>query len=64
MKIGVSTFVTDQGIRPAPLGRALEERGFESLFIAEHSHIPVERRTPIRVAETCRRCTTAPSTPS
>ncbi|MER8158683.1 LLM class F420-dependent oxidoreductase [Streptomyces sp. NPDC094472] len=46
MKIGVSTFVTDQGIRPAPLGRALEERGFESLFIAEHSHIPVERRTP------------------
>ncbi|MGA6151704.1 LLM class F420-dependent oxidoreductase [Stenotrophomonas sp. NPDC087984] len=46
MKIGVSTFVTDQGIRPAPLGRALEERGFESLFIAEHSHIPVDRRTP------------------
>ncbi|MFT9472458.1 LLM class F420-dependent oxidoreductase [Streptomyces sp. Mo3] len=46
MKIGVSTFVTDQGIRPAPLGRALEERGFDSLFIAEHSHIPVDRRTP------------------
>ncbi|MBP8535237.1 LLM class F420-dependent oxidoreductase [Streptomyces sp. MK37H] len=46
MKFGVSTFVTDQGIRPAPLGRALEERGFDSLFIAEHSHIPVERRTP------------------
>ncbi|GAA1123470.1 MULTISPECIES: LLM class F420-dependent oxidoreductase [Streptomyces violaceusniger group] len=46
MKIGVSTFVTDQGIRPVPLGRALEERRFDSLFIAEHSHIPVERRTP------------------
>ncbi|BBJ38770.1 LLM class F420-dependent oxidoreductase [Streptomyces antimycoticus] len=46
MKIGVSTFVTDQGIRPAPLGRALDERRFDSLFIAEHSHIPVERRTP------------------
>lgn len=46
MKIGVSTFVTDQGIRPAPLGRAIEERGFDSLFIAEHSHIPVDRRTP------------------
>ncbi|NEW73583.1 LLM class F420-dependent oxidoreductase [Streptomyces rhizosphaericus] len=46
MKFGVSTFVTDQGIRPAPLGRALEERGFDALFIAEHSHIPVERRTP------------------
>ncbi|MFK4267237.1 LLM class F420-dependent oxidoreductase [Streptomyces milbemycinicus] len=46
MKIGVSTFVTDQGIGPAPLGRALEERGFDSLFIAEHTHIPASRRTP------------------
>ncbi|MEE4590558.1 LLM class F420-dependent oxidoreductase [Streptomyces sp. DSM 41524] len=46
MKFGVSTFVTDQGIRPAPLGRALEERDFDALFIAEHTHIPVERRTP------------------
>jgi probable F420-dependent oxidoreductase len=46
MKFGVSTFITDKSIRPAPLGRALEERGFDSLFIAEHSHIPVERRSP------------------
>ncbi|MEU1807000.1 LLM class F420-dependent oxidoreductase [Streptomyces sp. NPDC019937] len=46
MRIGVSTFVTDQGIAPVALGRALEERGFDSLFIAEHSHIPVERRSP------------------
>lgn len=46
MKFGISTFITDQGIRPAPLGRALEERAFDSLFIAEHTHIPVERRTP------------------
>jgi probable F420-dependent oxidoreductase len=46
VKFGVSTFVTDQGIGPAPLGRALDERSFDSLFIAEHTHIPVERRTP------------------
>ncbi|MFE1960318.1 LLM class F420-dependent oxidoreductase [Streptomyces sp. NPDC059479] len=46
MKFGVSTFITDQGIAPAALGRAVEERGFDSLFIAEHTHIPVERRTP------------------
>jgi probable F420-dependent oxidoreductase len=46
MKFGISTFITDRSIRPAPLGRALEERGFDSLFIAEHSHIPVERRSP------------------
>ncbi|SCK45451.1 LLM class F420-dependent oxidoreductase [Streptomyces sp. WMMB 322] len=46
MKFGVSTFITDQGIAPAALGRAVEERGFDSLLIAEHTHIPVERRSP------------------
>lgn len=46
MKFGISTFVTDEGIRPTTLARALEERGFDALFLAEHSHIPVDRRTP------------------
>jgi probable F420-dependent oxidoreductase len=46
MKFGIATFITDEGIRPAALGRALEERGFSSLFIAEHSHIPAGRETP------------------
>lgn len=46
MKFGVSTFVTDDGIAPGALGRALEERGFESLFLAEHTHIPVKRESP------------------
>jgi probable F420-dependent oxidoreductase len=46
MKFGVSTFVTDEGIEPALLGPALEERGFASLFVAEHTHIPVSRETP------------------
>lgn len=46
MDFGVSTFVTDDGIGPAALGRALEERGFGSLFLAEHTHIPVSRETP------------------
>jgi probable F420-dependent oxidoreductase len=46
MKFGVSTFVTDEGIRPGALGRALEERGFDSLFLAEHSHIPSSRKSP------------------
>ncbi|GAB3584461.1 LLM class F420-dependent oxidoreductase [Amycolatopsis endophytica] len=46
MKFGISTFVTDEGIRPGPLGRALEERGFDSLLLAEHSHIPVSRESP------------------
>lgn len=46
MKFGISTFITDLSTRPAPLGRAVEERGFDSLFITEHSHIPVDRRSP------------------
>ena len=46
MKYGIATFITDEGIRPDALGRALEERGFSSLFIAEHSHIPASRETP------------------
>lgn len=46
MKFGIATFVTDEGIRPAALGKALEERGFESLFLAEHSHIPASRESP------------------
>ena len=45
MEFGISTFVTDEGIRPDVLGVALEERGFGSLFLAEHSHIPVPRKT-------------------
>ncbi|MEC3977116.1 LLM class F420-dependent oxidoreductase [Amycolatopsis sp. H20-H5] len=46
MKFGIATFVTDEGIRPDVLGKALEERRFDSLFLAEHSHIPVSRQSP------------------
>ena len=37
---------TDTSIEPQHLGPALEQRGFESLFYAEHTHIPTSRRTP------------------
>jgi probable F420-dependent oxidoreductase len=46
MALGVLTFVTDEGIGPVELGQALEQRGFESLFLAEHSHIPVDNKSP------------------
>jgi len=46
MHIGVLTFITDEGIGPVELGEALEQRGFSSLFLAEHSHIPVDPQTP------------------
>lgn len=38
--------MTDEGIRPAALGKALEERGFDSLLLHEHSHVPASRATP------------------
>jgi alkanesulfonate monooxygenase SsuD/methylene tetrahydromethanopterin reductase-like flavin-dependent oxidoreductase (luciferase family) len=46
MQFGASIFFTDYSISPAQLAVALEERGFDSLWAAEHSHIPVPRRTP------------------
>jgi probable F420-dependent oxidoreductase len=46
MKFGVVTFPTEYSIGPAELARAMEERGFESLFFPEHTHIPSSRRTP------------------
>jgi probable F420-dependent oxidoreductase len=46
MKIGVFYFPVDYGIDIAELARALEARGFESLFVPEHTHIPASRRTP------------------
>ncbi len=46
MIFGISTFVTDEGIAPGALATAIEERGFDSLFIAEHTHIPLSRKSP------------------
>jgi probable F420-dependent oxidoreductase len=46
MELGLAHFLTDYGMQPAELGRAAEERGFESLFLPEHTHIPVSRKTP------------------
>jgi probable F420-dependent oxidoreductase len=46
MDFGVALFFTDYSMSPAALGKALEERGFESVWAAEHSHIPLSRRSP------------------
>jgi probable F420-dependent oxidoreductase len=46
MRIGVYYFATDYGIDIRELARAVEERGFESLLLPEHTHIPKSRRTP------------------
>jgi probable F420-dependent oxidoreductase len=44
MEIGAAIFFTDYSMAPTDLAVALEERGFDSLWVAEHSHIPVTRR--------------------
>src|SRR5579871_3370433 len=46
MDIGIGYFPTHDGMDPASLAALLEERGYESLFFAEHTHIPAARTTP------------------
>lgn len=46
MRFGVFIFPTDTSIRPDVLAREVEERGFDSLWFPEHSHIPASRETP------------------
>ena len=47
MKFGIAIFPTDYAISMTELAPAVEERGFESLWVAEHSHIPTSRLTPL-----------------
>jgi probable F420-dependent oxidoreductase len=46
MKFGLAIFPTDYSISMAELGPAVEDRGFESLWVAEHTHIPTSRLSP------------------
>ena len=46
MKLGVTMFATDYAIRPDELAAACEDRGFESVWFPEHTHIPASRKSP------------------
>ncbi|MBE1534834.1 LLM class F420-dependent oxidoreductase [Actinomadura algeriensis] len=46
MRLGVTMFATDLTIEPHELAREAEARGFASLYLPEHTHIPVSRATP------------------
>ncbi|TMQ28406.1 MAG: LLM class F420-dependent oxidoreductase [Candidatus Rokuibacteriota bacterium] len=46
MDVGAALFFTDYSIGPVELAQALEQRGFESLWAPEHSHIPLSRQSP------------------
>ena len=45
MKNGAVMFFTTDSMQPAPLARAMEQRGFESLWVPEHTHIPSSLRS-------------------
>ncbi len=51
MDLGVTMFCTDRSMRPDDLAVAAEERGFGSLWVPEHTHIPTSRRTPAPAGE-------------
>lgn len=46
MEIGITIFATDRSMDPVELAVEVEARGFASLYVPEHTHIPVSRRTP------------------
>ncbi|HYE92573.1 MAG TPA: LLM class F420-dependent oxidoreductase [Terriglobales bacterium] len=46
MHYGIVMFPTDYAIRPDDLAKAAEQRGFESLWVPEHTHIPASRKSP------------------
>ncbi|MCE4267516.1 LLM class F420-dependent oxidoreductase [Rhodococcus sp. MS16] len=46
MRHGVVLFTSDRGIMPARLAQAAEERGFDAIYVPEHTHIPVKREAP------------------
>jgi probable F420-dependent oxidoreductase len=60
MDLGVTIFLTDQSIDPVELAREVEQRGFTSAWLPEHTHIPTSRRSPAPMgeplAEEYRRC--------
>lgn len=49
--LGVTIFLTDRTIDPAELAREVEDRGFSSIWVPEHTHIPTSRRTPAPMGE-------------
>lgn len=46
MRLGVTIHATDRAMSPVELAREAEARGFASLYVPEHTHIPTSRRTP------------------
>jgi probable F420-dependent oxidoreductase len=51
MRLGITAFLTDRDMAPAALARAAEDRGFDSLFLPEHTHLPLRNDQPPALVE-------------
>ncbi|HVA05705.1 MAG TPA: LLM class F420-dependent oxidoreductase [Acidimicrobiales bacterium] len=51
MRLGITAFLTDRDMAPGALAAAVEERGFDSLFVPEHTHLPVRADVPPTLVE-------------
>jgi probable F420-dependent oxidoreductase len=51
MRIGITAFLTDTSMAPHTLAVAVEERGFDALYLPEHTHMPVGQATPPGLVE-------------
>jgi probable F420-dependent oxidoreductase len=51
MRLGITVFLTDRDMAPADLARAVEERGFDALYLPEHTHLPVRADVPPALVE-------------
>jgi probable F420-dependent oxidoreductase len=51
MELGIAFFCTDRSMNPVELAREAEARGFRSIYLPEHTHIPTSRRTPAPTGE-------------
>jgi probable F420-dependent oxidoreductase len=51
VRLGITAFLTDRAMPPAALAQAVEARGFDSLYLPEHTHLPVRADTPPALVE-------------
>ena len=51
MRISITAMITDTSIRPDEFAQAIEDHGFDGLYVPEHTHIPVSRATPAPMGE-------------
>jgi probable F420-dependent oxidoreductase len=51
MRLGITAFLTDRDMRPSALAQAVEELGFDALYLPEHTHLPLRADTPPALVE-------------